>query len=429
MIPSRASGRSTAVSLTSRLGGWLPRDPGGLGRWVRNTIEEAERRALPFHPVVLEFQDMIETDPVMYMYFTEMFEEQSKMAPPVRSGDVKLNDYRQMLVVINRILTTAPTYDDTGMVGFPINAVLDFPMITPAGLAAFVAPKVNDMFRKVLAVWTQFLDGEESLYVLNDSPTGWLSPAARKALNLDEFQTDPAAPYLGFKSWNDFFIRKFKPGRRPVADPANDKAIVSACESQPFAIKTGVKADDTFWVKAQPYSLRQMLNGNFVEQFVGGTVYQAFLSAKNYHRWHSPVSGTVRKLDQIPGAYYAEAALEGFDPAGPNNSQGYIAHVATRALIFIEADDPAIGLLCLMPVGMAEVSSCVLVDKTGQPLKEGQHLMKGDQVGYFQFGGSTHCLVFRPGAVSSFQLQAIPMGENGEDSALVPVNSFLATAT
>ena len=428
MMPSSDPRRSAALSLTSRLGGWLPRDPAHLDRWMQNTMAEAEKRALPFHPAVLEFQDMIETDPVMFMYFTQMFEEQSRRRPPAGSGDIKVKDYRQMLAVINHVLTTAPTYDDTGMVGFPINAILDFPMITPAGLAAFATSKVNDMFRKVLTVWTQFLDSEDSLYVLNDSPTGWLNPAARQALNLDEFETDPTAPFLGFRSWNDFFIRRFKPGRRPVAEPDNAKAIVSACESQPFAIETAVTEEDTFWVKSQPYSLRQMLNGNFVEEFVGGTVYQAFLSAKNYHRWHSPVSGTVKRLEQIPGTYYAEAALERFDPAGPNNSQGYIAHVATRALIFIEADDPAIGLLCLMPVGMAEVSSCVLVDETGQPLKEGQHVTKGDQVGYFQFGGSTHCLVFRPGAIASFELQAIPMGENGENSTVVPVNSLLATA-
>ena len=53
-----------------------------------------------------------------------------------------------MLAVMNHVLTTAPTYDATGMVGFPINAILDFPMITPAGLAAFADPKVNAMFRK-----------------------------------------------------------------------------------------------------------------------------------------------------------------------------------------------------------------------------------------------------------------------------------------
>ena len=84
-----------------------------------------------------------------------------------------------MLVVINHVLTTAPTYDTTDLVGFPINAILDYPMITPAGLAAFLAPEVNDMLRRVLAVWTKFLDSRASRYVLNDSPTGWLSPAAR----------------------------------------------------------------------------------------------------------------------------------------------------------------------------------------------------------------------------------------------------------
>ena len=144
-------------------------------------------------------------------------------------------------------------------------------------------------------------------------------------MRLDEFQTDPGAPFLGFKSWNDFFIREFKSGRRPVAQPDNEKAIVSACEATPYSIQTGVNEKDTFWIKSQPYSLRDILDRNFVDQFLGGTVYQAYLSAENYHRWHSPVSGTIKMLEKVPGTYYAEAASEGFDDVGPNNSQGYIA--------------------------------------------------------------------------------------------------------
>jgi phosphatidylserine decarboxylase len=424
----KASHRTTPISLTSRLGGWLPLDPYLLNDWLRDTIAEAEEKKSPFHPVIEEFQHMIESDPVMFMYFTLMFEQQPTFPPPPGSGDVKLKNYHQMLVVINHVLTTAPTYNTTGMVGFPINAILDFPMITPAGLSAFVMEKVNSMFRKVLKVWTQFLDSKDSRYVLNDSPTGWLNPDARKALNLDEFKTSPKKPYLGFKSWNDFFIREFKPGMRPVASPEDDSVIVSACESAPYAIENNVKEHDTFWVKSQPYSLRQMLKGHFVDRFVGGTVYQAFLSAENYHRWHSPVSGTVKKLELVPGAYYAEAASEGFDPAGPNDSQGYIAHVAARALIFIEADNPAIGLICVVPVGMAEVSSCVLQGANGEPLKRGQRVKKGEQIGYFQFGGSTHCVVFGPGVISEFALQAIPQGESGSESGIVKVNSFLAKA-
>ena len=83
-----------------------------------------------------------------------MFKEQPRFASPPGSGDVKIQNYQQMLVVINHVLTTAPEYNDTGMVGFPINAILDFPMITSAGLAAFRLQSLNDMLRKVLAVWT-----------------------------------------------------------------------------------------------------------------------------------------------------------------------------------------------------------------------------------------------------------------------------------
>jgi phosphatidylserine decarboxylase len=424
-----ATRQKTSSSLTSRLGGWLPVHAHELNRWIKDTIDEAEKRRAAFHPVIEEFRCMIENDPVMSMYFSQMFEQQPRFPPPPGSGDVKVKDYHQMLVVMNHVITTAPTYNTTGMVGCPINAILDFPMITPAGLSAFLMQKLNAMLCKVLKAWAGYLDSEDSLYVLNGTHDGWLNPDARKALQLDEFITDPDQPFLGFKSWNDFFIREFKPGMRPVASPDDDSVIVSACESAPYAIQSPVKEHDTFWLKAQPYSLRHLLNGNFVDQFSGGTVYQAFLSAKQYHRWHSPVTGIIRKLDRVPGTYYAEAASEGFDPAGPNDSQGYIAHVATRALIFIEADNPAIGLLCVLPIGMAEVSSCLLVGSDGEPLKEGHRVKKGDQIGYFQFGGSTHCLVFRPGVISEFAIQAIPQGENGANSAIVKVNSFLAKAS
>jgi phosphatidylserine decarboxylase len=103
--------------------------------------------------------------------------------------------------------------------------------------------------------------------------------------------------------------------------------------------------------------------------------------------------------------------------------------VATRALIFIEADYSGIGLMCFVAVGMVEVSSCVLVDREGKPLEEGQKVEKGDQLGYFQFGGSTHCLVFRPGVISEFATEAIPQGEQGEASPVVKVNSLLASAS
>jgi phosphatidylserine decarboxylase len=235
----------------------------------------------------------------------------------------------------------------------------------------------------------------------------------------NEYQCDPHQPHHGFRSWDDFFTREFRPGVRPVAGPADDAVIVNACESAPYRLARQVKRHDKFWIKSQPYSIAHMLaNDSLAPLFIGGTVYQAYLSPLSYHRWHSPVSGTVRKAYVRDGTYYSEAPSEGFDPAGPNDSQGYITAVATRAFIFIEADNLDISLMCVMPVGMAEVSTCQLT------VYEGQHVGKGDQIGMFHFGGSTHCLIFRPGVNLEFDHHGQTPGLHSKD---IPVNSRIAT--
>lgn len=89
-------------------------------------------------------------------------------------------------------------------------------------------------------------------------------------------------------------------------------------------------------------------------------MYQAFLSATDYHRWHSPVAGTIVRAFVQDGTYYSEADSEGVDATESPNSQSYLAHVACRAIILIQADDPVIGLIAFVPVGMSDVSSCII---------------------------------------------------------------------
>jgi phosphatidylserine decarboxylase len=306
----------------------------------------------------------------------------------------------------------------------PLNAILDWSMGTPAGFAAFRDPRINAMIRRILGVWCEFLSSRESLYVLNDSPSGWKCAEAQRKVGMDQYEHDPQEEHWGFESWNDFFTRRFKAGERPVAAPDDDKVIVSACESTPYGISMDVKRQDRFWIKSQPYSLQDMLaNDEAVDQFVGGTVYQAFLSAINYHRWHSPVAGTIVRAFVQEGTYYSEADSEGKDAVEPMNSQSYLAHVAARAIILIEADDPVIGLMAFVAVGMSDVSSCMIDPK----LTPGYHIEKGEELGYFQYGGSTHCLVFRPGAIDEFTLAAIPQPHDPE-APLMLVRSKLAIA-
>ena len=76
--------------------------------------------------------------------------------------------------------------------------------------------------------------------------------------------------------------------------------------------------------------------------------------------------------------------------------------------------------MCFMAIGMAEVSTCELI------VKEGEKVEKGQQIGMFHFGGSTHCLIFRPGVNVEFDLHG---QDPGLDAIKLPVNSLLGTVS
>jgi len=359
------------------------------------------------------------------------------------TGGNQVRDYMHMLELLNHLLTTAPYWNDksekVGMVGLPIQAVLDWPMGTPSGFTAFQDPKINAILKKVLNAWGDFLRSEESAkQVLHTGPTGWFNATGKKDLEVtankaagqnasfeEHFVCDPSKPHFGFNSWDAFFTRHFREGQRPVAGPDDDNIVVSACESKPYKYAYNVSLRDKFWIKNETYSVRDMLaQDELAPQFEGGTVYQAFLSALSYHRWHAPIAGKVVKAYVVPGTYYSEPLWEGVgDPdkkakgdismEGETTSQTYLSHMATRAVIFFQADNPAIGLMAFLGIGMDEVSTCDIT------VKEGQHVKKGEEIGMFHFGGSTHCLLFR----KETKIEGFP--EPGGE-ANVPVHSQIA---
>ena len=384
-----------------RHAGWLP-DQQGVEAWLTGHRERvADEQPDELHPAVAGFGRLIDTDPVVRMLVTRMLEE----VPHTRQySERHVRDVPEMLRLIDAVMTSAPQFSRDSMVMTPIGAILDWASGTRAGFEAFRDPRVNAALKDVLDAWCRFLDSPDSRYVLTDSPGGWRSPEAREAVGIDQFEHDPDDEHWGFASWNDFFTRRFREDARPVAAPDDDAVVVSPCESTPYAISHDVKATDEFWVKSEPYSLQDMLAGDpSVDDFVGGTVYQAYLSALNYHRWHSPVSGTVVRAFNVGGTYYSEADSLGASAVEPQHSQGYLAHVAARAVIVLEADDPAIGQVAFVPVGMSDVSSCLI----GDGIAPGRHVTKGDELGRFQFGGSTCCLVFRRGVVASLDRKSV----------------------
>ncbi|KAK5945071.1 hypothetical protein PMZ80_002274 [Knufia obscura] len=409
-----------------RPGLWLPEDHRTHQQWLEKTVKHVDDNPKEFHPVVKEFQHLIETSTRVYQLVCGMYDEIPSKHPYDKdpSGKIAIRDYQHMLEVLNHLLTTAPSWSEhsheVGLVGLPIYALFDWPMGTTSGFAFFLDPEVNAILKKVLNAWGDFLTSPESASCLDDSSSGWFGDTGRKDLtqvaNLNApeetrkpfeelFQCDPNAKYHGYKSWDHFFTREFNWEHRPVASPDDQNVLVNSCESTPYRLAHDVARREKFWIKGMPYSVLDILNfDETAEQFVGGTIYQAFLSALSYHRWHSPTSGKIVKIRHVDGTYYSEPMFEDFGGKGEKanfegetDAQAYLSASAARALIFIEADNPAIGLMCVVQIGMSEVSSC---DVT---VKEGQRIEKGEQLGMFHFGGSTHCVMFRKGVkVSGF---------------------------
>lgn len=109
--------------------------------------------------------------------------------------------------------------------------------------------------------------------------------------------------------------------------------------------------------------------------FEGGTIYQGFLDAFYYHRWHSPVDGIVEENYLIQGHYFADRSQ--FLPKELDSlkaAQSFLASVATRRIIVLNADNKDIGRVALVYIGMADISSCISDIKKGEKVKKGQYL-------------------------------------------------------
>jgi phosphatidylserine decarboxylase len=347
-------------------------------------------------PVITKFKKMLENNPIEMQYMHTMISS----IPHLNRLKNTPKTLEELFKKLNHVLTEAPEFNKTLVVGTPLSAILLMTMGSPEGFAAYRRDKINNMFREVLFEYKKFLDSPASRSVLNKSTSGWFGKEASKKINMSEYQCDPSKPYYGFTSWNDFFTRKLKPGVRPIVEPDNNNVVNSACDSTIYRIHFNVKPNTKFWIKTQPYSLNAMLNGDqyYVDKFTGGTIYQAFLNPFNYHRWHSPISGTIEKAYVKSGLYFTQVNAFGEDPSDQDKSMEYITNVNTRAFIFIKADNPKIGTVCIMPVGMVEISSCII----NKNIKPGYKVKKGEEIGFFAYGGSTHCIFFEPNVIKKF---------------------------
>ena len=182
-------------------------------------------------------------------------------------------------------------------------------------------------------------------------------------------------PIHEYQSLNDFFTRRLKPHMRPI-DPS-PFAAVSPVDARVSGIGY-IQSGGTLRVKGQDYSLEELLNRSpRTMNYTHGFFIVLYLSPRDYHRIHAPVSGTIIEKEHVPGKAY------------PVNDFGlwHIKRVLSRNERLITYIEHEFGEIAVVKVGALNVSSIRYVPDLPDRLE------RGEEMAYFEFGSTVVLLM------------------------------------
>lgn len=202
---------------------------------------------------------------------------------------------------------------------------------------------------------------------------------------------------------------------RPIASSEVDSVVVSFADSEPqgiWAIDSLSNLVDKEGVPVKSATIKSITkligeNSEYKDSFANGTLTHSFLNVNDYHRYHFPMSGTIKEARIIPGInptggelwWNKENNRYAFNPSSKTGWQS----VETRGCVILETEK--YGLIALLPIGMAVVGSVNLEDN----VKPGTEVKKGDMLGHFAFGGSDFIMILQEDV--KFTIDA-PMSED-----------------
>lgn len=361
-----------------------------------------------YSPIVQELLDMIEKNGWQDK-FQKAFEKAMSYNTVEYEGMKSLDDYFDLL---ESNLHWVPTENEGGTTVY--NHVTTFyflldqsPVkelqtpIVPSKLKDNKMPELSplsDWMRRYVIAFGAWMDTPQSI-----------TPEAVKSYyDSPRYKMcDYIQPEGGWPTFNQFFARNIKPGYRPVAAINDDHIIVSPADST-HAGQWEVSSDSKVTVKGLEWSIEELLQGSeYKDDFAGGIWIHQFLNTTDYHREHASVGGKVLESRVIQGVVYLGVHAEPIegDPQGrttikrhqvAEDEAGY-QFLQTRGLVIIQSK---IGKVAILPMGMAQVSSIVLTAEKGTTLR------KGEEISYFQFGGSDIVVIFE--RASNVSVTAMP---------------------
>ncbi|KAG5525950.1 hypothetical protein RHGRI_032300 [Rhododendron griersonianum] len=179
--------------------------------------------------------------------------------------------------------------------------------------------------------------------------------------------------------------KELKPGARPIACMERDDVAVCGADSRLMAFQN-VEDSLRFWIKGQKFSVQGLLGKeSSFNAFTNGSLVIFRLAPQDYHRFHFPVSGTIEKFVDIPGCLFT------VNPIAVNSKYCNVFTENKRVVSIISTRD--FGKVAFVAIGATMVGSITFTKK------KGDYVRKGDEFGYFSFGGSTVICVFEKDSI------------------------------
>jgi phosphatidylserine decarboxylase len=185
-----------------------------------------------------------------------------------------------------------------------------------------------------------------------------------------------------YKNFNDFFARKLKKEARPIS--MEKEHLISPADGRVFAYEN-IHKDGVIQVKGSTYTLEEFFHDkDLAEEYDKGVCIVVRLCPADYHRFHFPDSGIPKGVRKINGMYYSvnPIALQEIAKIYCQNK---------REITFFESDH--FDKIAYIEVGATCVGSII------QTYTKEEVVNKGEEKGYFKFGGSTVVLFLKKGQV------------------------------
>lgn len=202
----------------------------------------------------------------------------------------------------------------------------------------------------------------------------------RFGLETGDFHDPPDS----FRTFNEFFHRRLRPGARPLAP--GDGTVLFPADGRHLLVPD-LSRESTIFAKGRRFDLPRLLgDGALADRFSGGSAVLSRLCPTDYHRFHFPLGGRFETLRPITGSLYS------VNPIALARSLRYLMENKRRVS---EVRHPIIGSYLFLEIGATNVGA--IVDTVGP----GTEVVKGEEKGYFRFGGSMVMTLFPEGTFAA----------------------------